>query len=135
MVDIPEDYKYAQTHEWVSRQADSRVVTIGISKFAEQQLGDLVFVELPSVGIKVAAGDELCVLESVKTAADVFSPLSGTIVAINEDLDEAPGLVNSDPYQDGWLYKLELKDEAEYKELYDAAAYSTYLEEIDDLGA
>ena len=88
-----------------------------------------MFVDLPEVGLKVVAGDDVCVLESVKAAADVFSPISGVIIAVNEDLDESPGLVNSDPYQDGWLYKIDIKDVVEYEELLDKSAYQEYVME------
>ncbi len=126
---IPDELRYTETHEWVSKEPAKNVATVGITDYAQEQLGELVFVELPEIGLKVAAGDDVCVLESVKAAADVFSPLSGVIVAINEDLEESPGSVNSDPYQDGWLYKIELKDIVEYDELLDKAAYQEYVME------
>ena len=129
MEHFPEELKYTETHEWVSQDEKTKIATIGITYYAQNQLGDLVFVELPEIDSKVAAGDEVCVLESVKAAADVFSPLSGRIVAVNEDLEEAPGLVNSDPYQDGWLYKIEIKDQVEYDELLDCDGYQEYLME------
>lgn len=124
---IPEELKYTETHEWVSKEPNSKIATVGITDYAQDQLGEIVFVDLPEIGLKVAAGDDVCVLESVKAAADVFSPVSGVIVAINEDLEESPGLVNSDPYQDGWLYKIELKDEVEYDELIDKSSYQEYV--------
>lgn len=123
---IPNELKYTETHEWVIKE-NKNIAIVGITDYAQEQLGELVLVELPEVGLKVAAGDDVCVLESVKAAADVFSPLSGVIVAINEDLDESPGLVNTDPYQDGWLYKIELKDVVEYDELLDKASYKEYV--------
>ncbi len=129
MQHIPEELKYTETHEWVLKDHSKNIATVGITDYAQEQLGELVFVDLPEVGLRVAAGDDVCVLESVKAAADVFSPLSGTIVAINEDLDESPGLVNTDPYQDGWLYKIELKDIVEYDELLDKASYQEYVME------
>lgn len=131
---MPEELRYTETHEWVSKDHDKNVATIGITDYAQEQLGELVFVDLPEVGLRVAAGDDVCVLESVKAAADVFSPLSGTIIAINEDLEDAPGLVNTDPYQDGWLYKIEIKDIVEYDELLDKAGYQEYTmeEEADE---
>lgn len=131
MEHFPEELKYTETHEWVDKAEDSNIATVGITYYAQSQLGDLVFAELPEVGAKVAAGDEVCVLESVKAAADVFSPLSGKIVAINEDLEEAPGLVNTDPYSDGWLYKIELKDQVEYDELLDSNGYQEYVMEAE----
>lgn len=126
---IPEELKYTETHEWVSKEPNKKIATVGITDYAQDQLGEIVFVELPEIGLKVAAGDDVCVMESVKAAADVFSPVSGVIVAINEDLEESPGLVNSDPYQDGWLYKIELKDEVEYDELIDKSSYQEYVVE------
>lgn len=124
---IPEELKYTETHEWVSKEPNNKIATVGITDYAQDQLGEIVFVDLPEIGLKVAAGDDVCVMESVKAAADVFSPVSGVIVAINEDLEESPGLVNSDPYQDGWLYKIELKDEVEYDELIDKSSYQEYV--------
>lgn len=124
---FPKELKYTVTHEWAMQEADSNIVVIGISDYAQHQLGEVVYVELPEVDLDVAAGDEVCVLESVKAASDVFSPLSGKIIAINEDLEDAPGLVNTDPYQDGWLYKIEMKDQVEYDELFDASSYKEYL--------
>ncbi len=129
MEHIPEGLKYTENHEWVSKDRNKNIATIGITNYAQEQLGEMVVVELPEIGLKVTAGDEVCVLESVKAAADVFSPLSGVIVAINEDLDEAPGLLNSDPYQDGWLYKIEIQDIVEYDELLDSSTYQGYVVE------
>lgn len=132
MEHIPDELRYTETHEWVAKDLNKNIATIGITDYAQEQLGEIVFVDLPEVGLKVAAGDDVCVLESVKAAADVFSPVSGVIVAVNEDLDESPGLVNSDPYQDGWLYKVELKDIVEYDELLDKASYKEYVAEMED---
>ncbi len=129
MEHFPEELKYTETHEWVLKDDSSNIATVGITYYAQAELGDLVFADLPEIGAKVAAGDEVCVLESVKAAADVFSPLSGKIVAINDDLEDAPGLVNTDPYQDGWLYKIEMKDQAEYDELLDCNGYQEYIME------
>lgn len=129
---FPEELKYSATHEWVLKEDDQNIVTVGVSDHAQGQLGEIVFVDLPEVGLKIAAGDEVCVLESVKAAADVYSPVSGKIVAINEDLEDSPGLVNTDPYQDGWLYKIDLKDEVEYEELLDANEYKEQLAEEHD---
>lgn len=127
---MPEELKYTETHEWVSKEDNKNIAIVGISDYAQDQLGEIEFVDLPEVGLKVTAGDEVCVLESVKTAADVCTPLTGTIVAVNEDLEDAPGLVNTDPYQDGWLYKIEIKDVVEYDELLDKDAYHDHLLEL-----
>ena len=128
----PEELVYSVTHEWAITDEKNKIATIGITDYAQDKLGDISLVKLPEVGLKIAAGDEVCVIESDKTAADVFSPLSGKIVAVNEYLDEAPGLVNSDPYQDGWLFKIELKDQVEYDELLDVSAYREHLAEEDE---
>lgn len=129
---IPDELKYTETHEWVLKEHAKNIAVIGITDYAQEQLGELVVVELPEIGLSVAAGDDVCVLESVKAAADVFSPISGTIIAVNEELEESPGLVNTDPYQDGWLYKIEIKDIVEYEELLDKAAYQEYVMEVED---
>lgn len=130
MNSVPKEFKYANSHEWALQEdEDTNIITVGITDFAQEQLGEIVFVELPEVGVKVAAGDEVCVLESVKAASDVFSPLTGKIIAINEDLEDSPSLVNSHPYHDGWLYKIEMRDQAEFDELLDADGYKEYLAE------
>lgn len=121
MSDTPVELRYASSHEW-ARNEDG-LVTVGISDFAQESLGDVVFVELPEVGQLAAAGEEIGVVESVKAAADIYAPVSGTVVAVNENLEDAPELVNRDPYGDGWFYRLEATDEAEVEELLDAAAY------------
>ena len=112
----PSDLKYAATHEWL--KADG---TVGISDFAQDQLGDVVYVELPEVGREVKAGETVAVVESVKTASDIYSPASGTITAVNDALGNAPELVNSGPYADGWLFKLDVGEES--GDLMDAASY------------
>lgn len=127
---FPEELKYTESHEWVHKSSDEDVVIVGVTEFAQEQLGELVTVELPEVDHIISAGDDVCVLESVKAATDVLSPLTGKIIAINEDLEDAPGLVNTDPYGDGWLYKLHLKDIVEYDELLSAEDYQEYLAEL-----
>ena len=130
---LPEELQYSPTHEWALQEdPDKNIAIVGITDYAQDKLGEIVYVELPEVGLKVAAGDEVCVLESVKAAADVFSPLSGKIIAVNEELEDAPGFVNSDPYQDGWLFKIELKDQVEYDELMDVNAYREHLSEEEE---
>jgi glycine cleavage system H protein len=128
MSNIPEDLKYTQTHEWVSTEADGSA-RIGITDHAQEALGDLVFVELPSVGDQVDQGDACAVVESVKAASDIYSPITGEVVAVNEDLEDDPGLVNNDPYGDGWLYAVSPSDETEIDALLDAAAYEETLED------
>ncbi|WP_293913569.1 glycine cleavage system protein GcvH [Deinococcus sp.] len=112
----PSELKYAPTHEWLSGDG-----TVGISDFAQDQLGDVVYVELPEVGREVKAGETLAVVESVKTASDIYAPASGTITAVNDALSGTPELVNSSPYGEGWLFKLDVGEAS--GELMDAAAY------------
>ncbi|MDA0687522.1 MAG: glycine cleavage system protein GcvH [Proteobacteria bacterium] len=127
MSKFPDDLKYAASHEWVRVDEDG-VATVGISDHAQDALGDIVFVELPEPGTNVNARDEVSVVESVKAASDIYSPVSGEIVAVNEDLLEAPETVNSSPYDNGWFYKIKISDEAELDELMDAEAYSDHCE-------
>jgi glycine cleavage system H protein len=124
---IPDDLKYAQSHEWVRVDEDG-IATVGISDHAQDALGDIVFVELPEPGATVNAKDEVAVVESVKAASDIYSPVSGEIVAINEALVDAPETVNSVPYDDGWFFKVRISDEAELGELMDAETYADHLE-------
>lgn len=117
----PQDLFYAKTHEWVS--LEDGIATIGITDFAQSQLSDLTFVELPEVGITFEAGDEAAVVESVKAAADVYAPISGEVVAVNEYLEESPELINKDSYGAGWIFKLKVHDESEVDDLMDADSY------------
>ena len=117
--------KYTKEHEWV--KVDDDVATIGITKHAAEQLGDIVFVETPQVGAQVEKGDESGVVESVKAASDVYAPVSGEVVEVNETLTDDPGKVNSDPEGDGWFFKVKLADAAQLDELMDAAAYATFV--------
>jgi len=113
----PSELKYAASHEWLAEDG-----TVGISDFAQDQLGDVVYVELPEVGRVVTAGETVAVVESVKTASDIYAPASGTITAVNEELSGNPELVNSAPYEGGWLFKLDVTEES--GDLMDAEAYS-----------
>ena len=128
--EVPDDVRYAPSHEWA--RIDDEVVTVGISDFAQQSLGDVVYVELPQVGDEVSAGTEACVVESVKAAADVYAPVSGTVVAVNETLEESPEMVNQDPYGDGWFFKVEPTDVEELDDLLDADGYEQHCESEDD---
>jgi glycine cleavage system H protein len=128
MSNVPQELKYTQSHEWVSFESDG-TVRIGITDHAQEALGDLVFVELPAVGDQIDQGDSCAVVESVKAASDIYSPITGEVVAVNEDLEDDPGIINNDPYGDGWLFALEPSDEAEAENLLDAAAYGESLEE------
>src|SRR6059036_3368069 len=111
MSDIPADLKYAKSHEWV--RVSGAVATIGITDHAQHELTDVVFVELPAVGRKVKAGEACAVVESVKTASDIYSPVSGEVTAANQSLVDNPALVNSDPYGNGWFYQVRLSEPAE----------------------
>lgn len=130
MSNIPTDLKYAVTHEW-ARIDDEGVVTVGISDHAQVSLGDVVFIELPEIGAELNAGDEAAVVESVKAASDVYAPVSGEVVAINANLEERPELVNSDPYGEGWFYRIQATDPAELNSLLDARAYEEACSEED----
>jgi glycine cleavage system H protein len=130
MSDIPSDLKYAATHEW-ARLEDDGTVTVGISDHAQDALGDVVYVELPELEQVIAAGDEAGVVESVKAASDVYAPISGTVCAVNEALDDAPETVNSDAYTDGWFFKMRPADLGELEELLDAEAYGEVCEAED----
>jgi glycine cleavage system H protein len=119
---VPNDLKYATSHEWVRLEGDT--ATVGISYHAQHELTDVVFVELPAPGRKVAAGEACAVVESVKTASDIYAPLSGEVVAVNPALAAHPELVNTEPYQGGWFFKLKLTQPAETGRLLDAANYA-----------
>lgn len=127
MSNIPANLQYVASHEWIRNEGDG-TVTVGITEFAQDQLGDVVFVELPEVGATVAAGDAIAVVESVKAASDIYAPVSGEIVAINEALVDAPEGVNADPFGAAWFFKIKLSDSAELNGLLDAAAYAAACE-------
>lgn len=122
MSQIPSELKYAQSHEWIRSEGNGEY-TIGITEHAQELLGDMVFVDLPEVGREVAAGDDCAVAESVKAASDIYSPLSGEIIAVNEELDGSPELVNSAPFGEGWLFRIKANNESELDDLLDAAGY------------
>ena len=128
MSTYPDNLKSAATHEWVRLEEDG-TATVGISNHAQDALGDIVFVELPEVGATIHAKDEVAVVESVKAASDVYSPVSGEIIETNGLLEDAPETVNSVPYDDGWFYKIQISDELELDELMDADAYSDHCED------
>ena len=118
---IPAELKYSSDHEWL--RVEGKTAVFGITDFAQAQLGDVVFVELPQVGRMLACGEAVAVIESVKAVSDVYAPVSGKVVKINESLEEAPEMVNQAPYGDGWIAVIELADESELMQLMDAAAY------------
>lgn len=128
MSTIPAELRYLPSHEWVRLEEDGETVTVGITHHAQDLLGDVVFVELPELESTIAAGDEAGVVESVKAASDIFSPIGGTVIAINEALEDAPELVNSEPYDDGWFFKLKVSDVDELASLLTAEAYTELCE-------
>ena len=123
MSENPEELKYVETHEWVREDGDATVL-VGITDYAQGALGDVVYVELPEVDSEVEMGDEVAVVESVKAASDIYAPLSGTITKVNESLEGNPELVNTDPYRDGWFFRLKLRDVEELSSLMDSESYS-----------
>ncbi|MGQ9692152.1 MAG: glycine cleavage system protein GcvH [Thermaceae bacterium] len=126
-MDAPKDRFYTKTHEWALPEGGE--VTVGITDHAQEQLGDVVYVELPQVGRKVAAQEAVAVVESVKTASDIYAPVAGVIVAVNEALTATPELINQDPYGEGWIFKLKPDNLSDLDALLDAEAYSASLEE------
>ncbi|EKF73116.1 glycine cleavage system H protein [Alcanivorax hongdengensis A-11-3] len=126
MSEIPAELRYASSHEWAKN--DDGTVTVGITEHAQDAMGDLVYVELPEVGQVVAAGDEAGVVESVKAASDIYAPVSGEVVAINEALEDEPELVNNAPYEGGWLFKIQLSDESELDSLLTADQYQAQID-------
>lgn len=126
-MDFPDDLKYTEEHEWVS--LEENIATIGISDFAQSQLGDVVFVELPEIGDELEAGKPFGVVESVKAVSDLYAPLSGEVIEINERLNDAPELINASAYDDGWILKLRLSNPEEVEELMDADAYQELVSE------
>ena len=127
MSEIPSELRYTKSHEWVKSMEDGHL-EIGITDHAQEMLGDMVFIELPEVGITVNTGDDCAVVESVKAASDVYAPVSGEIVEVNSLLSDAPETVNSDPYGEGWLYRMQPTDEGEIEELLDAEGYAEVVE-------
>jgi len=131
MSNIPANLKYTETHEWIEDLGDG-TIRVGITDHAQELLGDMVFVELPEVGDTFEAGDECAVIESVKAASDVYSPVAGDIVEINENLANSPDLVNQDSYHDGWLFVIKLSQPDEMDDLLDAETYEAKAAEEDD---
>ncbi len=123
------DRKFSKEHEWVD--VEDGIATVGISDYAQEQLGDLVYIELPEVGQQIALGGQAAVVESVKAASEIYAPVSGEVAEINSALEDEPGLVNGDPTGGGWFFKLKLDDDAELGSLMDEDAYQEYVEELD----
>lgn len=121
MSNVPSELKFLSSHEWVLIEGD--VATVGVSDYAQESLGDLVFVELPEVGSVIAAGDSVAVIESVKAASDSYAPVSGEVIEVNSELEDSPERINDDPYGDGWMYRVKMEDLDEVGELLDADVY------------
>ena len=127
MSEIPGELKYNKSHEWV-RQEDDGSLTIGITDHAQELMGDMVFIELPELEAELEAGQDCAVVESVKAASDVYAPVSGSVIAVNEGLTDAPETVNNDPYGEGWMFRVQPQDSSQVNELLDAAAYEELVE-------
>ncbi|MDH3633882.1 MAG: glycine cleavage system protein GcvH [Gammaproteobacteria bacterium] len=127
MSEVPVELKFLSSHEWVL--VEDNVATIGVSDHAQELLGDLVYVELPEQGSSIAAGDSVGVIESVKAASDIYAPISGEVIEVNDVLEGAPEKINNDPYGDGWMYKVAMEDPEEVESLLDAEAYTDVIAE------
>jgi len=119
---IPENLKYTDTHEWVKIK-DEKTVVVGITDHAQKELTDIVFVELPAVGKEVKKGEEMCIVESIKSVSEIYAPVSGKITAVNKELEDAPEKINNSPYEEGWLVEIEIANKDELNSLLDADAY------------
>ena len=124
-MNIPKNLKYAKTHEWVRVEGD--IAVVGITDHAQQELTDVVYVETPAVGAHLEAGKECAVVESVKAASDIYAPVSGDVVAVNEELSSAPELLNQDPYGKGWMFKIKMSDPGELNELLSPDDYAHHI--------
>ncbi len=127
-MEIPKDYHFTREHEWVHLDQDN-VATVGISEFAQHSLGDITYVQLPKPGAKVQKDDPFGVVESVKAVSDLYAPVSGRVLEINDTVIDNPALVNDSPYQDGWLIKVDIQDAGDMDDLMDAPAYQDYIED------
>ena len=125
----PKDFYYTKDHEWIQVKEDTGI--IGITDFAQNHLGDVVYVELPKIGTKLKFHQTLGVIESVKAVADVFSPISGEVIEVNEELSNSPELINQDPHGKGWIAKIKISDESELQKLMDATEYEKFIETHD----
>ena len=119
--EVRDDLRYTESHEWIRVNGD--IATIGITDHAQSELTDIVFAELPEIGKHIARGDELCVVESVKSVSELYAPIGGTVVAVNDELNDSPELINENPYDEGWLVELEIGNKDEIDELLDSDAY------------
>jgi glycine cleavage system H protein len=126
-MEFPEELRYTEEHEWILTEDD--LATVGISDFAQDALGDVVFVELPEVGAEVVAGKAFGVVESVKAVSDVYAPVSGVVEEVNDELPDAPEMINTSPYDDGWMIKIRMSDSSEVDDLMDAETYQAHIAE------
>lgn len=129
-MEFPEDLKYTREHEWVL--VEGKVATIGITDYAQEQLGDVVFVELPAVGDKVTKDEAMGVVESVKAVSDIYAPVSGKVLEVNDDLPDSPEMINEDAYGDGWMVKIEISDPTDLDDLMNGEAYEQYVAEQEE---
>ena len=130
MSDIPKNLKYTEEHEWI--RMEGSVGVCGITDYAHEMLTDIVYVELPEVDIEIGQGEQVAVVESVKAVSDVYAPLAGTIIEINEELEDSPEMVNDDPYGEGWIFKIEIEENDELEELMDAEEYAAFIESMEE---
>ncbi len=128
-MDTPDDLKYSEEHQWV--QVEDDIAMIGISDFAQEQLGEIVFLELPEVGDQLKSGKSYGVVESAKTASDLYAPISGEVIEVNVELPDSPEIINTSPYEEGWMVKVKLFDHTELDDLLDAASYEEMIEDED----
>lgn len=126
-MELPEGIKYSKEHEWVL--VEDHVAIIGITEYAQQELGDIVYVELPEIGEKIVKDDPFGAVESVKAVSDVYAPVSGTVIEVNDALPDSPETINDDPYGDGWMIKVEMSDKDDLKDLMSAEEYAEYLDQ------
>lgn len=126
-MDFPDELKYTEEHEWLL--VEDELVTVGITDFAQDSLGDIVFVELPEVGTMLVAGKPFGVVESVKAVSDVYAPISGEVIEVNEELPDSPETINTSPYEDGWMIKIKPSDLSQLEDLLDADDYADFVEE------
>lgn len=124
-MDIPEQLRYAENHEWAREEDEG--IRVGITDYAQDELGDIVFIELPEVGRELAAGESFGEIESTKSVSDIYAPVAGRVVAVNDALEENPEIINADPYGDGWMLVIAPADDADLGSLMDAAAYTAYI--------
>jgi glycine cleavage system H protein len=127
---VPSELRFSNTHEWVRSDGDG-IYTVGITDHAQALLGDMVFIDVPDVDSDTEVGEDCAVAESVKAASDIYAPLTGVVVAVNEELSDSPELVNSDPYGDGWLFQIKVEDEGEFDDLLDPEGYQSLIDETE----